>query len=720
MTHDPDHLYELLPVVHRLRDADQGYPLRALLRVVNEQVEVVRDDIAGLYENWFIETCQDWVVPYIGALIGYTPVSTTALAVRDARGQARERILVPRREVANTIRFRRRKGTLHLLEDLAEAVGGWPARAVEFYRLLAVTQNIDYLQMARGRTAELRDGAALQALGGAFDRMARNVDVRRVNSSHARGTANIPEVGVFVWRMRAYRVTRAPAYCYEEESANCFLFSALGNDCQLYVDPRSAGADPPLPLPIGRRDLETRTLDDGQGTTTSGIPWYYGPGKSLTLWTGTPPQLTPVPAESIVAADLSGWSYRPQPGQVALDPVLGRIMFPPTQTRRQPLWVSYSYGFSADLGGGEYPRALSQAPDSKLYQVGPGGFARIADALARWRQDAPAAAVIELTDSSVYAEPLSIELAQGQVLQLRGASGARPLIRMLDWQTSAPDSLGIAGAAGSWFVLEGVMVSGRGLQIGGDISGVTIRHCTLVPGWSLDSGCNCRHPAEPSIEVLGAAACVTIEHSIVGAIRVDRDQALQEPMRLRISDSIVDATAPDNVALGASAKDCADATLSLRRCTVIGQVQTHMIELAEDSILLGQVLACRRQRGCVRFCYVAPGSRTPRRYECQPDLVERAVSALYARGDLDAAQRDNLLQAERLRVEPQFDSRRYGTPGYARLAAVCASEISSGAQDTSEMGVFHDLYQPQRAANLRQRLNEYTPAGSDAGLIYAS
>jgi hypothetical protein len=36
------------------------------------------------------------------------------------------------------------------------------------------------------------------------------------------------------------------------------------------------------------------------------------------------------------------------------------------------------------------------------------------------------------------------------------------------------------------------------------------------------------------------------------------------------------------------------------------------------------------------------------------------------------------------------------------------------------MGVFHDLYQPQRAANLRARLDDYTPAGMDAGIIYAT
>ncbi|MBL0011664.1 MAG: hypothetical protein IPP22_13230 [Nitrosomonas sp.] len=69
-----DRLYELLPAIYRMRDADQGEPLKALLQIISEQVNLVEDDIFQLYENWFIETCEDWVVPYIGELIGYVPV----------------------------------------------------------------------------------------------------------------------------------------------------------------------------------------------------------------------------------------------------------------------------------------------------------------------------------------------------------------------------------------------------------------------------------------------------------------------------------------------------------------------------------------------------------------------------------------------------------------------------------------------------------------------
>jgi hypothetical protein len=113
MMTEPDRLYDLIPVIYRLRDADQGYPLRALLRVIAEQVDVLEKDIAGLYENWFIETCDDWVVPYIGDLIGYRQVHEAGEPGDPRVPQARElnKILIPRREVANTIAYRRRKGT---------------------------------------------------------------------------------------------------------------------------------------------------------------------------------------------------------------------------------------------------------------------------------------------------------------------------------------------------------------------------------------------------------------------------------------------------------------------------------------------------------------------------------------------------------------------------------------------------------------------------------
>jgi hypothetical protein len=728
MSTNPDRLYQLLPVVYQSRDADQGYPLRALLRVITEQVNLVEADITQLYENWFIETCQDWVVPYIGTLIGYTPLAdpTDLASPATARGLAQERLLIPRREVANTIQYRRRKGTLSLLEDLTAAVAGWPAHAVEFYRLLGVTQNINYLRLDRGQTVDVRDGDALENINGPFDELAHTVDIRRINSSHHRGRMNIPEVGVFVWRLKVYSVTKTAAYCYEEVSPNCYLFSVLGNDTQLYTNPQPApsslgenASQLNYPTPIRRRSLETIETNEAMEATTSGIPFYYGDGKSFQIWVGASQQ--PVLADQIVAADLTDWTYRPLPNTVAVDPRLGRIAFPPGHSRKQNVVVSYCYGFSADIGGGEYDRPLSEPPGSTIYLVGEQEtFTRIDDALAQWDRDRPKDAVIEITDSGVYVEPISVSLKANQTLQIRAANRKRPVIRLLNWQTSQPNDLTVTGEAGTWFTLDGLLITGRGIQIDGNLSGATIRHSTLVPGWGLQCDCDPKLPSEPSLELINSPDCLTIEHSILGAIQVDRDEVKKDPGLIRISDSILDATSPKHVALGAPESLCAYATLTILRSTVFGEVQTHAITLAENTIFMGSVLACRRQQGCMRFCYAPTGSRTPRRYECQPDLVDQAVTALFQKGDLTATERDALLQIEQLRVEPEFNGTRYGTPTYCQLANACACEIKRGADDESEIGAFHDLYQPQRAANLKTRLGEYSPAGMDVGVIYAS
>lgn len=240
MSRSLDRLYELLPTVYRQRDAEQGLPLRALLRVIAEQVNVVEDDIAQLYDNLFIETCQDWVVPYIGDLIGYEPVIDPGVspgAGASEPGQQLARIISPRREVASTIPYRRRKGTLALLELLAGDVAGWPARAVELYELVAFTQAINHLRPSRGRTVDLRHGDALDRLGGPFDEIAHTVDIRRITSRRTRGRHGVSSIALFVWRLRAYPVTRAPAHLLEEVGSNLYTFSALGNDTVLFARP---------------------------------------------------------------------------------------------------------------------------------------------------------------------------------------------------------------------------------------------------------------------------------------------------------------------------------------------------------------------------------------------------------------------------------------------------------------------------------------------------
>ena len=745
-----NHLYNLLPTLYRLRDADRGSPLMALLRVIEEQAQGIEDDISQLYENWFIETCEDWVVPYIGDLIGWQQVHEAGEPgeASTARGRARNKILIPRRELANTIRSRRRKGTLALLELLANDVAGWPARAVEFFAHLGWTQNISLPHLNRGRTVDLREGASLDLVDGPFDELAHTVDVRRSNSSRSPGRQNIPSVGLFISRLRSYSVTRTPAYCAEGIGPHCFTFSALGNDAPLFtraereIDPSTIAGEINLPLPIRRRALEARTIQDGV-LRTSASEAYYGKDKSLVVWTRkerrdrkgvTPLQI--IPAARIVPADLKDWSYSPRRNQVAVDPVLGRIVFQPGQAPKGGVWVSYHYGFSGEIGGGEYERQLSEPTDRKLYHVGADQkFHTINAALRRWQEHDSSEhphAVIEIADSNLYVEQLSIMLGENQSLQLRAANRKRPILRLLDWHTEKPDALSVTGARGSRFTLDGLLITGRAVFIEGKISEVAIRHSTLVPGWTLNSDCEPTRQTEPSLELSCPQARVSIEHSILGSIQVypvspfpdDSPYADAEenppsemgcggigygfrvdPICLNISDSILDATAPELEAVGTPGCVVAHARLTIIRSTVIGEVHAHAIDLGENTIFDGRVHVARRQQGCLRFCYVAPQSRTPRRFQCQPELATKNLSG------------EEKALTER-RVKPLFISTRYGGHDYCRLAGECAEEITRGADDGSEIGAFHDLYQPQRVANLRARLDEFLPAGTDSGIFF--
>ncbi|MDR6673200.1 hypothetical protein [Xanthomonas sp. 1678] len=724
-----DRLYRLLPAVHRIRDAEQGYPLQALLRVIAEQMNLVEDDIARLYDNWFIETAEDWAVPYLADLLGYRPVEA---ALGDgAGGQALERVRVPRREVAHLISQRRRKGTVSLLEDLAFDVGGWPARAQEYFRLLDRAQHPSHLHTERLGTADLRDMRALDRCDRPFDTLAHSADLRRIQSRHRRGRHNVPSVGVHVWRTRSYPVTRTPAYCVEDAGAHCFTFSVLGQDAPLYRKPRPEpdafhqADEQNLPLPLRRRDLRDHLRQD------------YGADASLAIWAeqwAGQDGSAPVPVEAIVVADLSGWRYRPPRGKVAVDPQRGRLMFPPDQVPKKGVRVSYHYGFAADLGGGEYPRpARRPPPPFTLYRVGQGGASslpRLGDALRKWEEEAPAHAVIELMHSGVWVEPVHVRLRPGQSLMLCAAPGTRPVIRLIDWQTDLPDALGVELDVGSRFALEGILLAGRPMQVSAPHdprayaeqaaktpacgAELAIRHCTLVPGWGIGCDCAPERASEPSLELLGVQARVQIEHSIVGSIQVRQDEVGTDPIALVIADSIIDAAGSGD-AIGAMDAAVAHVRLTLRDSTVLGQVQVHAVELAENSVFDACLNVARRQIGCVRHSHIPCHCRSPRRYRCQPDEVTAAVRARH----LPEATEQTLIGAERQRVQPRFQSRRYGLPGYARLTPDSALEIRRGADDGSEMGAYHDLYEPQREANLRARLDQHTPAGMTVGLLFA-
>jgi hypothetical protein len=710
MSFDADNLYNLLPAIYRIRDAERGEPLRALLSVIADEAVILDDNLAQLRDDMFIETCSSWVLPYIGDLVG-----VEGLPAAGGTG------LTPRAELANTIGYRRRKGTAAVIEQLARDVTGWPARAVEFFQLLATTQHMNHIRRENLSFVGVRDAGRLEYLGTAFERLEgeadlpHTADVRRIGGAH--GRYNIPNVGVFVWRLRAYSLTRSPAAPAFAGDRRRFTFNPLGLDTQLFTLPESeseiAQVAGPLNVPAG---ISRRALDRKDGDARR-FEDYYGEGLSFLIeraGQGVQDEPTPVKAEEIVVCDLgdvtdaggnvTGWEYTPLPSnvKVAVDPGRGRVAF--ASDLDKPPLVTFHYGFSANVGGGEYDRVNSIAAELEPLKLVANTFTEGARTLPTVQAALDAlgeeGGAVEVVDNGRYEElqeagsKQPLKLSTTHRLELRAGDKRRPVL-------AVTKQVEIVGGDESEVSVNGLLVSGAGLHVGGGLRLLRLRHCTIIAGAATDRGD--QHP--PALVVDAADVQVEIEDCILlGGLRVAADA------RVSVRNSVIDSTSESGVAYASPLAGVKPGgALRVENSTVVGKVFAAVLELASNSIFLarvvgsddkawrGPVQAEQRQKGCARFSFLPPNSRVPRRYRCQPE----------AGADIS-------------RIRPTFNSLRYGDPDYCQLSSRCPREISRGADDESEMGVFHDLFQPQREAHLRARLDEYLRFGLEAGILYVS
>ena len=195
---------------------------------------VVEESIEQLLDNLFIETCDDWAAPYIGGTIGYR-------TLHPIEGE----VAGPRAEVANTIGYRRRKGTAAVLEQLARDVTGWPAKVVEYFQLVATCQHMNHIRPDHHLAPDLHDPLDLEPLGRAFDTVTRAVDVRSIEQSSGRrsigGKHNLPNIGIFLWRLGPHSRREVPATPVGD--GRRFLFDPLGAPRQLVNRPHPRGRD---------------------------------------------------------------------------------------------------------------------------------------------------------------------------------------------------------------------------------------------------------------------------------------------------------------------------------------------------------------------------------------------------------------------------------------------------------------------------------------------
>lgn len=746
----PERLYALLPAFHRVRDAEQGEPLRTLLQVIETELERVESDIAGLYDNWFIETCDEWVVPYIGDLLGVRPIRPIVSAGVSTRAY-----------VANTIAYRRRKGTALVLEQLANDVTGWPAHVVESFQRLTTTQHVNHVRVVPTATAGLRDAAAAEWAGGAFDPFSHTADMR----SAARGGRHaITHVALYLWRLRSYRMgggdpgeDAADAVSARRDAGGDWRVHPVGCDAPLFNLPRTetaitqASAEEDVP---GR--LRALALHADADRSRRGVrmpaPRFLTDGdpvlRVFVRLAGSAATLE-VPRDAMFACRLP----QPRPGEplpalaMAIDPQRGRIRFA-DGLPVDAVWTQHSYGFSGDLGGGPYDRnaalrtlgmalagsaaavgeAVFDAPD--VWQVGVSHlladdeqgrvFSSLREAVAVWNTLAAGrTGVIVIMDSAseqdapgAPALPLEIRIGErSRLLIVAGgwprdavsrsatfdASGVRAhLIGDVVIHGTAPAETSDGGAC----VINGLLLEGRLDVAAGHLGQLVLSHCSVVDG--VDGVAGVAAPSALTVQPGGnAQMALRIERSICASV------AVAGPIRtVSMVDSLIGGGKGAQAGPRAPCLVALDTPATLLRSTFFGPVDVQSLS-ASDCIFAEGVQAARRQTGCVRFSYVPAGSAVPRRYRCQPDL--------------EIAGRGAALRAEiRASLRPLFVSREYGDPGFGQLETRCAVQLRTGAESGAEMGAFEFLHQPQREANLRGALDEYLRFGLEASLIFVT
>lgn len=418
-------LYERLPEIYRIKDEEQtpSGQLQAYLNILDRIPAGIRDNIEHLYHDFFIETCDEWVIPYIADLLGTTHLSGDSWTLRA--------------DVARTVHHRRRKGTLGAIESLTYALSGWAVHSVEFFNNVLWNQHLNHLRpdkggkppipllleqsgyiggAVQGGTVNLRDPALLSFFNGPFDPFAHVVDVKPpVMGGMSR--YNLPNLGIFLWRLQDFTVPLTRPVLYNDAIMDLTATAAPGEarfalryDLHPLAEPMvlfnthrySADEDPPnlstmdaVPGPMPQPRLST-------GTPT-GRPEAY---VETLFYSALPP---PAPGADHVGLSLHmpeapfslmNWIYRGanlcaweaglgvplQEYEIVIDPARGRIVIgvggvtqaDEADPLHAGLYVSATYGFSGSSSGavGAHPLVRASSPANTIkvdYETGPGG-----------------------------------------------------------------------------------------------------------------------------------------------------------------------------------------------------------------------------------------------------------------------------------------------------------------------------------------------------------
>jgi hypothetical protein len=529
-----DKLWTLVPAAYRAADSetlDGDGPLRELLDRIGASMAVVRRSIDRLWEDQSIETCDSWVIPYLAELL-----ATNLVPSMDARGQ--------RLDVAKTIYYRRRKGTVALLEELAHDVTGYETRVIEFFRRLSRTRHnldpaigrpADDADPAGARTlqrleqlaglltgtpaggwADLRNPLGADLVGTAYDEYHHRLDVRIGRG--ALGWYGIAKIGFSLWRTVALAVDRATPvpvagcpghYAFDPTGRQVALFTAAvrsGNDYGESWVPIGVW-QLPMPLTSALWDAITTEQLPNPGPTAY-------PDPTATLW---PSSLSVTPTGTGDPLTLA---------QVAVWPEVGR--FATLAGAPADVEVGYHYGLFSLIGAGPYDRrqvgvTLPVDPEP-VTDIDGGSAIALPDALTA--MGSRGSVVIHDGLTLTTAGPVGSTAAPIDAVTVRADDEKRAVVRVAPG--SQPWVFTGAATSTSTLRLEGILLSGADIVLRGRFGEVVISCCTLDPGTSgnlrtpptvYGTSVDGRDLGPVTVWVEGEVSSLVIDRSITGPVR---------------------------------------------------------------------------------------------------------------------------------------------------------------------------------------------------------
>jgi len=750
--HYTETFWALIPEMYRHEDglADPPGALRALCEVLGAEAAVARRSIDRLLADTRIDEADDWALPYIARLLGTRLTSALNPAARRA-------------DIAHTIAYRRRAGTPHLLQRLADDIADWDAVATEGFQRLARHWHLLDTAVPRGAVTQTPRGGrprlnALRlsdVLDGPFDDLAHRVQIRPPDAGRGR-LYEIAGVNLFVYRQYAFPLSGTTP-CRLDDTH--WTLDPSGRDVPLF-QPGGLDSTPP---PAGQRFEDS--FDCAPKTEWAvRAPISCRRLNAATYW------LRPDPAHPPAWAPLLGRRFASTQDLVEEAQALGGIVIPDLLVAAlAPDCPAANLLASAGPRGTLAPAALDLAiaasplaaplPPHALLGAGLGGWADGA-ALAPW--------VAALVDPARGRVQLAAAVPVGQALQARRhfvgrfwpvGAGTHDRRRSLPQASPAPAAEALAPALAT-LAGDHLFADSRTYAPSTGAAGeVSVTANARV--WAVDGARPYLRFApgagQRAIRLVASAGArsLVLDGLWLGmalasvAAPTDLAELVLEGAweQVLLRDLTLDPGGEQATLAGAPAQRIAHlrlvlagtvAQLQIERCVLgslaersglPGTACTAASVQASDSLFIahgsGPAIALGSAELRLDRCTVLGEVRCARAEISQTlidgDLwVENAQDSCFrfstARRGRIPSPYESVLFPDGLPAE-SFVSRRFGDPGLAQLAAACPPSVARGAENGTEMGVFNRALDPIKRDDLAAKLAEYAPVQARVQIV---